>query len=91
VQHQVRRDEEGSGGSGGVPSIGATARVWRIRRHPDGGGGGGSRWNRVGRGRSSGGGNVHRWNCADGRVEAGIWRWGGEAWEENFLVNFVHA
>jgi hypothetical protein len=59
-----------AGGGGGVPGVGATTRVWRIRRCPDGGDG---RWDRVGRGRSGSGGRVHRRNYVGGHAEAGIW------------------
>jgi hypothetical protein len=49
VQVWARRDEEGVGGGGNVPDVGAAARVWGMRRRPNDGGG--DRWNRVGRGR----------------------------------------
>jgi hypothetical protein len=59
----------------GLPASAPVARVWRMRRRPDGGsGGGGGGWNRVGRGRWGGGGRVHHWICAGGRTEVGIWR-----------------
>jgi hypothetical protein len=91
VQRRTRWDEESAGGGGGVPSVGATARVWRIWRCPDDGGRVGGRWNRVGRGWKGAGGRVHRRNCAGGHTEAGIWRWGGEARERNILVGFLRV
>jgi hypothetical protein len=80
VQHRARRDKENSGRGSCVASVGATARVWRMERWRNGGGCG--RWNGVGRGRWGAGGRVHRRNCAGGRAEARIGRWGsGEVGE----------
>jgi hypothetical protein len=47
------------------------------RRHDEGCGGG--RWKEVGRGWRGVEGHVHRRNCANGRAEARIGRWGGDA------------
>jgi hypothetical protein len=77
MQRRARWDGESLGHDGCVASVGATARVWRMGWRRDGGGGG--RWNGVGRGRWGAGGRVHRRNCAGGRTEARIGRWGGEA------------
>jgi hypothetical protein len=43
-------------------------------------GGGGARWNGVGRGRWGAEERVHHRDCADGRAGARIGRWSGEAW-----------
>jgi hypothetical protein len=90
VQHRAWRDEESTGR--GVPDVGATARVWCMGRRHDGGGGG--RWNGVGRGRRGAGGSVHRRNCAGDRSEARIGRWGsdarGEVSERVFFARASH-
>jgi hypothetical protein len=70
VHRRTRRDEERTGSGGCVAGIGATARVWRMGRLCDGGGGG---WDGVGRGWWGAGGRVHRRNCAGGRTEARDW------------------
>jgi hypothetical protein len=90
VECRARRGEEGSGGGGGVPDASATARIWRTRRRPDGGSGGG-RWNGIGRGRRGAGGRVHRRNYAGGCAEERIGLWGDDAWEGSFLVGFLPA
>jgi hypothetical protein len=75
--YQTRRHKESSRRGGRVADV---ARVCRVGRWRDGGGsGGGGRGNGVGRGRRGAGGRVHRRNCAGGRAEARIGRWGGEA------------
>jgi hypothetical protein len=78
VQRRAGQDEESSRRGGCVAGVGATARVCRMGRRRDGGDGG-RRWNGVGRGRWGAGGRVHRRDCAGGRAEARIGRWGGEA------------
>jgi hypothetical protein len=75
VQRRMRRDKESSRRGGRVAGV---ARVCRMGRRHDGGGGGG-RWNGVGRGRWGAGGRLRRRDCAGGRAEARIGRWGGEA------------
>jgi hypothetical protein len=79
VQRRPRRRKESSRRGGRVAGV---ARVCRIGRRRDRGCGSGGRGNGVGRGRWGAGGCVHRQNCADGRAEARIRRWGGEAWGE---------
>jgi hypothetical protein len=77
VQRRTRRHKESSCRGGRVAGV---ARVCCVGRRRDGGcGGGGGRGNGVGRGRWGARGRVHRRNCAGGRAEARIQRWGGEA------------
>jgi hypothetical protein len=89
VQRRTRRDKESSRRGGRVAGV---ARVCRMgRRHDRGGGSGGGRWNGVGRGRWGAGGHVHRRDCAGGRAEARIGRWGGKAREGSFSAGLFRA
>jgi hypothetical protein len=65
VQVWAQWHEEGAGDGGIAPDVGAGARVWRMRRRPNGSSGGGG-VNRVGMGWWGAGGRIHRRNCAGG-------------------------